>query len=484
MRTKNSDGSLMTTEERVVSNMLTALSSVSLARAGIARGLGKSYDGKRDLYGALGYRVGLTYEDYFNKFRRQDIAKRIIEAFPAATWNGVPIITDDQDSDPDNITEFETGVQELIDKLRLFQFFTRVDKLSGIGRYSVLFLGINDNTTPEIAVEPSSNNELMYVQPFSEINAEVNTFNNDTADPRFGMPETYNLKVATLTNQSSTSTGTSPGREVATASRDMVVHWTRVIHVAEGLLENNVFGTPRLECIYNRLDDLDKVAGGSSEMYWRGAFPGLALESDPNANFDTEKLNKEIEEYVHNLRRVLRLKGLKANQLAPNIEDPTGQVKVLLELIAGAEGMPMRILIGSERGELASSQDRSNWEDRIEERRDDFATPVIIRETIDRLVMLRIVSEPIGGVYEVIWPERSRLDPEERAKVAERLTKAIRDYVNFGLEELISRMDYLTFFLGFTNKEAESMLEDMDRIIREEDEDNDLLNAAEDEDVA
>ena len=70
------------------------------------------------------------------------------------------------------------------------------------------------------------------------------------------------------------------------------------------------------------------------------------------------------------------------------------------------------------------------------------------------------------------------------AKVAERLTKAVRDYVNFGLEELISRMDYLTFFLGFTKKEAESMLEDMDRIIREEDEDNDQLNSVEDEDVA
>lgn len=485
-RTKNSDGSLMTTEQRVVDRMLTVMSSVSMARAGLARGLGKTYNGMRDVYGALGYKDGLAYRDFFDKFRRQDIAKRIITAFPAKTWERVPTITDDQDNSEKD-TEFEAGVEDLVKKLKLFQFFTRVDKLSGIGRYSILFLGINDtgpNSGKRIVdpVEPNNTNELLFVQPFSEVNAEINTFITDTSNERFGLPASYKLRISTLTNQVSTTAGQNPARESSSASMDVLCHWSRVIHVAENLLENNVFGTPRLECIYNRLDDLEKTAGGSAEMYWRGAFPGLALEMEPGATIDPKKLNEEVEEYIHNMRRVLRLKGIKARTLQPNIEDPTGQVKVLLELIAGAIGMPMRILIGSERGELASSQDRTNWDDQIAERREDFATPVIIRETFDRLIELRILPTPVGNEYEVIWPERASLNPEERSKVAEQLTKAIRDYVNFGLEELITRMDYLTFFLGFTKTEAELMLQDMDRIIREEDEDNQLLDAT-DEDV-
>ena len=50
-----------------------------------------------------------------------------------------------------------------------------------------------------------------------------------------------------------------------------LVHASRVIHVAEDILDDEVYGIPRLEPLYNYLDDLLKVVGGSAEMFWLDA---------------------------------------------------------------------------------------------------------------------------------------------------------------------------------------------------------------------
>ena len=59
--------------------------SVILSRAMLAARAGQQFGGARDLYQVLGYKRGLAFADHYARFRRQNIARRIITSKPSAT---------------------------------------------------------------------------------------------------------------------------------------------------------------------------------------------------------------------------------------------------------------------------------------------------------------------------------------------------------------------------------------------------------------
>lgn len=451
-------------EER--NEILATLASISLTRAALARGLGKQYGGERDVYAALGWKKELCFADFYYQWQRGNIAKRIVEAFPEATWRGEPVVFETED--PKQVTTFEASWAELLDNFDVWHFLTRTDKLARMGKYAVLYFGFDDGE-PSQPLQKSTNRKLLYLQPYSEPNATINTWDKDKTSPRYGMPETYKLKVRNLNN----AVPTSDVRAIqqATSTEDMVVHWSRIIHVAENLLESNVYGTPAMECVYNNLSSLELIAGGSGEMFWRGAFPGLALEMDPTAQVaDESALNDEIDEYVHNMRRVLRLKGIQAKSLTPGIlSDPEKYVDTQLKLIAGATKIPVRILTGSEMGELASTQDKENWEDRVAERRNDFAEPVLLRPFIEKLIESGVLPAPgNSNGFSIAWPDIEAQSDKEQAEIGEIRAKALQAYVTSGAHVVVPPMQFLVNFLGFTEEEAIQMLEEVERMLEEE----------------
>ena len=70
-----------------------------------------------------------------------------------------------------------------------------------------------------------------------------------------------------------------------------VVHWSRVIHIAENAGGTGVYGLPRLQSVYNRLEDLLKIMAGSGESAWRLLYKGLVASTkdgyDLNDSDDT-----------------------------------------------------------------------------------------------------------------------------------------------------------------------------------------------------
>ena len=56
-------------------------------------GLGLQYGGDRDIYEALGYQTDILYDDYMKRYRRQDMAKAVIDRPAKATWQGPLDIT-------------------------------------------------------------------------------------------------------------------------------------------------------------------------------------------------------------------------------------------------------------------------------------------------------------------------------------------------------------------------------------------------------
>lgn len=397
------------------------------ARAALAAMLGVLFNGKRDVYEAAGYAKQLTYLDYHGVYRRQDIARRIVSAAPAETWRLDPAVLDGNDeADAADDTEFAASVQELaavgqadqflIDQPGLFQVLHRLDRVAGIGRYGILFLGLNDGLPLHEPVgqgKLKGPEDLLYLAVYSEENAPIESYDANPASPRYGLPEFYSL-----------STRTNAGQVKKR------VHWTRCIHVAEGIDDDEVFGTPRLESVWNRLVDLLKIMAGSGEAAWKLLDVGQILSTVDGKRLPTDPeqiaaLEKQVDEFVNGLSRWLLADGIQTNAINGQVTDPTGLVTINVALISAATGIPQRILLGSERGELASSQDESNWTKVIETRQRTFVAPYIIRPTIGRLIYAGVLPKPKSGNFVVKWENLQESDREREATVAEKVAGVI-----------------------------------------------------------
>lgn len=433
----------------------SVVNSVMTSRNALATKLGQQFDGNRLIYNECGYPLNPQFQEYYSRYTRQDIARRIVNAYPDATWRDAPDVFDDENEDVE--TPFEKEWKALVKRVRLFHHFRRLDRITGIGHYGVLFLGFDDGENLDQPVKPGKR-KLLYVQPFMEENAAISTWVTDRNSERYGEPEIYNLRVRTINNQSN--------------STSVAVHWTRVLHVAENLLESNVFGTPRLEPVLNRLIDLEKLCGGSAEMFWKGGFPGLQLNIEADAEVKPEVLStmrEDLENYSHSLQRFLRTQGMKIEQLHPFVADPRSHVDIQVEMISADTGIPKRILLGSERGELASTQDKENWKDRVEERKSGFAEDVILRPFIERMVMYGVL--PTIGVDKLIieWPELGGMSSLERAELGVKRMEALSKYVGAPGADMIYPVDqFLSREMELTTEEIIQITTQMEEAIEEE----------------
>ena len=444
---------------------LQTLTSTLVSRAQLGEKLGQSFAGDRKLYEICGYPLVLTFGRFMGRYTRQDVAKRVNDAYPDATWRGQPKIFETED---EKETSFEKSVIEVFNAVNLWHYFSRVDKVAGIGRYGVLFLGLDDanNVNPQLKAEKATT--LLYVSVYSQEHAVISKFEADRSNERYGLPVEYELSIGAEFQGTQIKTG-RPKSGIGT----MKVHWSRVVHIAEGTLENDVYGTPRLEVVYNRLQDIELITAGSAEMFWRGGYPGISFEMDADADLSQSEdvLEDEMEEYIHGLSRYMRLQGIKANQLDTNIADPEHHLDMQLKLISAATGIPLRILTGSERGELASSQDSENWNARVDERRKDFAEPNIIDATIDRLIEVGVLDEPGEDGYQVEWPDMGLLSQKDRAEVALSVAKAVAEYAkNPGTEFVIPPKRFIVEVLGFTEEQAEVWQKEAEGLMLDEEE--------------
>jgi hypothetical protein len=419
-----------------------ALASQLVSRAQLASRLGFQYGGDRDIYRALGYQLTLTWNDYWSRYGRQDIAKAIIDRPVKATWQGQLELIESEDA---NKTPFEQAWYDLNKQFKFRSLLSRVDRLTGIGRYGVLLLGLDDVKKTEDFLQPVKLGirKLMYVKPFGENSAKIDKYEESPDNPRYGMPLIYSMEVFDVATRGSIT---------------VKVHYSRCIHILEDHLESEVLGIPKLEAVYNRLFDLEKLIGGDAEMFWRGARPGYQgkVDSDYQMTQTTkDDLKDQIDEYENNLRRILINEGIELKELAQQISDPSKHVDVQLTMISAVTGIPKRILSGSERGELASGQDANEWKTYVQSRREDHAEPHIIEPFADRLIELGILPKPENG-YTVDWLDLFSISEKDRVDIGKSRASAIREYTYSPMAQTIIPPEaFMEFCLGFSQSQID-----------------------------
>jgi len=455
----------------------------------------------------------ITTDLYQQLYDREAIATRVVEVLAKECWQVQPLVYEAEDAE--SRTAFEEAWDVLAQDLRgesfyqdemgspVWEYLLRADILSGIGQFGLILLGLDDGqdmSSPAFepawlkgqqttalpqgteaqyfqqfqsagSFRPTGGNgkastrkpdqrRLLFLRVFPESLVEVTQSEANPFSPRFGQPVMYKV---TFNDPSAQTSG------IGLAPATLNVHWTRVIHVADNLQSSEVYGVPRMRPVLNNLMGLHKLYASAPEMYWRGAFPGLSIETHPQLGGEVEisrtDMRDQMEQYMNGLQRYLALAGVSAKTLAPTVVDPKAQIDTQIEAICIELGVPVRIFKGSERGELASSQDDAAWNDRLKARQQSYLTPRLIVPFVDRLIQVGVLPEPKG--YSIHWPDLTSQNEQEKATVAATRTQALAAYVGGSVEALVPPLDYLTRILGFDEEEAAAILENAAEAVEE-----------------
>ena len=450
-------------------------------------------------------------QTYRELYERGEIPARVVEVFPKECWQVQPLVYEDED--PDTATEFEERWDEVGKNLLgpnskyqdeagspIWEYLSRADVLSGIGQYGVILLGLDDDNggdlrnpvagvgeafsaptgkkiekdgaETDVKTEVAGNyrmtvnaaktegRNLLYLRVFPEWLAQVIQFETNPTSPRFGQPVMYNLTF----NDPGASAHGGIGQPMSTR----MVHWTRLVHLADThhtAPTNETFAVPRMQPVLNRLLDLRKMYGADGEGYWKNAFAQLFFETHPqlggDVDVDQEGMRDVMESMENGLQRWALLLGMSAKTVPPQLTDPTPHVNIQIEAICVKLSIPVPVFKGYEIGEQASQNNKVSWTSRVRERRNNYLTPRLIIPFVDRLVMVGVLPEPEG--YSVEWPEAETQTPLEKAQVAGAKTTALAAYVQGGVEAIIPPLPYLTSILGYDEEEAREILDEAEK---------------------
>lgn len=382
--------------------------SMLAARAMAMLGL---FNGNRDLYRAFGWKRNPTARDFIDKYKHQDIAQRVIDTPVEALWADPPKLLGDD--------AFNKAWNDILAQIPVFAVIQRLDKLAGLGRYAVMVIGFDDGGKLDTPVRPGKGRKVIFLQPYHELSVEIEDYETDNTSPRFGMPKMYKIDPGKFELEERTVT------QKVSALSSFRVHHSRIIHVAERALESPIIGQSRLEPVYNVLDDMQKVSGGSAETYWLTANRGLHADVDKDMELDPEDetaLSEEMKEYEHGLRRIIRTRGVTVKSLGSEVADPRGVFDVQLSLLASNTKIPKRVLAGSEAGQLASQQDRANWAIACQERIASYGAPVVMIPFVRTLIHAGALPSPNNLVID--WPDSFKMNPLERAQTSAQMARS------------------------------------------------------------
>ena len=406
-----------------------------------------------------------------HEFRRlytnNGIARRVVNVYPRESWALKPEV---YETSEDRKTTWERRWNELMADRRLnpWHYLLRADVLSGIGRFGVLLLGFDDGkelSLPVDGIDEAGNpldprpegRKLIYMRPFSEDLVQVADWNTNPTSPRFGQPTAYNINLydPVETDDDATISG---GDADNTQQR---VHWTRIIHLTDDPSTSAIASDPRCQPVLPYLLDIRKVGGSSAEMFWRGAFPGYSVESFPElareGEIDVESVKKQMQLMTDGLQRYVAMVGMTVKSLAPQVADPTNHLTQYLHLICATIEVPLRIFMGSESGHLASTQDAEAWKGRLKNRQEDYLSPFVIHPFVHRLMCVGVL--PWVDEYVIDWPDLNTMSTKDLADVGLKLTQALLQYVTSGCEKVVTIKHWLTYFMKFSDGQADAMLE-------------------------
>ena len=396
---------------------------------------------KHDFTFDFGYKDDLDFHDLYRLYKRNGVAKALVNRTAAKTWETLPALT----LDPDNPEEtpVDEEILQKFSKIRFWQKLMETDRRSLVGEYSGVIFQLADNQPFDQPVErvPDGISGLVNLIPAWEGQLQISQWNQDATSSRYGEPE-----VMTYTESSVDS---SQGK-----TRSFQVHADRVYIWSQ---DRTTFNDSGLEPVYDALTDMVKIRGSSGEGFWKNAKSQPVLQADKEVDFTMlakmlgtdleglpEALDNVVADWNKGFDQSLILQGMEAKTLGVSLPtNPDQFYSIAAREVVAAWGIPEKILFGSQTGERASTEDQAAWNRHNMSRRHNYVVPNVM-DIIQRLQQFGVLPE---ANWQLDWDDLTGASDDQRVSKAKSMSEINRNQAAtggmvFDDDEIRAELDY------------------------------------------
>lgn len=383
---------------------------------------GTSNTKRQRLYQEFGYPVELTFDDYFRAYKRNAVAGAAIRRMVDGCWEDFPEIYEgDKTKDATKLTAWDQKVNKLMK--RCWKQIKGADRRNLVGRYSAVLLQLKDGKQWSEPVDRDvigrlAERGLVKLIPVWEAQLEATNWDQVETSETFGAVTMYTFTELPV-----------DGLQDARPGRIINVHPERVIILAEGSDDGVMTsGKSILEEGFNKLMDIEKVSGGASEGFLKNASRQLNYSFSEKTNFSAlakalgvaegqlaEALDMQVRRLNDSTDSASFMQAGTAEVLSVTASDPEPTWRTAISEFCATIPMPVKVLIGMQTGERASTEDGKDWARTRMSRRNGFLTDVIT-ETVTRFWTLGLIVPPDGGEITVGWSDL--MAPSRAEKIA------------------------------------------------------------------
>lgn len=417
----------------------------------------------------FGYPDQISFEQYHQMYERNGIAKAGIRKPVNKTWQDRPFLLEEDDDAPHDETDREKAVRLAFKRLQFWQKLQECDWKARVGDYGALIFRFADGLPfkEPVGTVTAGLNALVEVIPCFQAQLKPMQWDTNELSPTYGEPTMYQF------TESAVMSNTIAQPKI----RSFEVHPDRV-HIWSG--DSTVFGEPALKAGYNDLLTIEKIIGSGGEGFWKIAKLMPIMNLDPELNLsklatalgitdgDTskvaDKLDERIEDWVKGADKSLMVQGIQTD--FPNVQLPLPAefVLVALQSFAASIEIPLKVLVGSQTGERASTEDADEWARTIMARRQNLVIPNIER-IVEKLVNLKVIPR-VQTSWVVDWTDLTEANMDKKIERASKMAEVNAKLMGSGES-------------GYTGDEIRAVTGHEPR----EDEGDDLEDDIDDEDI-
>ena len=372
---------------------------------------------KHNHYKDFGFPESLLFQDLYRMYERNGIAAAGIDKTALKTWQDAPYLLEhERDGSQQGASEetaLERDIRRKFEALRLWAKLRALDRMSMVGGYAGLILRYRDGKRFDEPVDRVSGLDALYrVEPVWAAQLAVSETDNNPSSETFGEPKMFEFKESAV--------AATPGA----AQRSFRIHPDRVVIWSD---DGTINGRSILEPGFNDLITLEKISGAGGEGFWKNAKGAPVIEIDKEAKLDqmaktmgvpvdelADKMNEQVADYNAGFDQLLMLMGMTAKPLNVTLPSPEHFYSVALQSFAASIGMPVKILVGMQTGERASSEDADEWAQTCMSRRANIVHPNIM-ELVARLQKVGVLPEKDWFIDQADLTESSMSEKIERA---------------------------------------------------------------------
>lgn len=365
---------------------------------------------KHDHYKDFGWPESVSFNQLYRMYTRNGIAASAVDKTIAKTWQDNPEVWESEEAKE---SKLEAVIRQRFEDLRIWQGFAEADRRSLVGPYSGLILRFADNQPLKAPLGRVNGglNGLVGVVPVWSNQLRVSKVIEDVGDEDYGKPAMYSFEEADLTDNTK-------------VKRTLEVHPDRVIIFSD---DGTVSCRSALEPGYNDLIDAEKVKGAGGEGFWKSARGAPIIEApegmkpeqvakmmgvEPSKMLDA--INQQIDDFNQGFDKGMMLGGMTAKTMQISLPSPEHFLAGPINSFAASFQIPVKILLGSQTGERASTEDSREWNQTNNSRRVNRCRP-IIKEFLNRLEACGVLPPKDWSIGWQDLTEASSAEKLERA---------------------------------------------------------------------